>query len=156
MGGITTYTAEMAGRICERLTYGESLREICRGPEMPAASTVFKWLSEQEDFSEQYAKAKEAGIVALAEDILDIADNGTNDWIERNGDEKDKESYQYNGEAIQRSKLRVDARKWILSKLAPKKYGDRVQTDLTVTKKVEHMTDEELDDYISSLTRQGG
>jgi hypothetical protein len=63
------------------------------------------------------------GAEAIAEDILDIADNGRNDWMERNGE--DAAGWLLNGESIQRAKLRVDSRKWLLSKLAPKKYGDR-------------------------------
>ena len=59
----------------------------------------------------------------------DIADNGENDYMKRSG--KDQEpGYVVNGEAIQRSRLRVDARKWLLSKLAPKKYGDKIETTL--------------------------
>jgi hypothetical protein len=65
------------------------------------------------------------GIEALAEDILDIADNANNDWMERQGRDGQDLGWIANGENIQRSKLRVDSRKWLLSKLAPKKYGER-------------------------------
>jgi hypothetical protein len=90
---------------------------------MPGKTTVFEWLAEDAAFADQYARAKEAGIEAMAEEVLDISDNATNDWMERHG--QDDAGWQANGEHIQRSRLRVDSRKWLLSKLAPKKYGDR-------------------------------
>ncbi len=67
----------------------------------------------------------------MAEDLLEIADDGTNDWMERTNANGDVTSVTANGEAIQRSKLRVDTRKWLLSKMIPEKYGDRVLTELT-------------------------
>lgn len=111
--------------ICEQLADGKSLREICRQDGMPAASTVFVDLSKDSAFAEQYARAKQAGIEAMADEITDIADNAHNDWMERNGD--DAAGWVLNGEAVRRSQLRIDARKWLLSKLAPKKYGDKIE-----------------------------
>lgn len=61
----------------------------------------------------------------MAEEILDIADDGTNDWMEKKDDEDNCIGWRENGEAVQRSKLRVDTRKWLMSKLAPKKYGEK-------------------------------
>ena len=75
---------------------------------------------------------------ALAEDILDIADDATNDWMERKDAEGENAGWQFNGEATRRSQIRIDSRKWLLSKLAPKKYGDKVTQEhtgaVTVTK----------------------
>ena len=62
----------------------------------------------------------------MADEIMNIADDGTNDWIEQNGDEAARTAYKYNGEAVARSRLRVDARKWVAAKLLPKKYGEKV------------------------------
>lgn len=118
------FTQEIANTICERLAGGESLRGICRDESMPAASTVFLWLALNQSFSEQYAHAREAQADALVDECLEIADDGSNDWIERN-DPKNA-GYEANGEHIQRSRLRVDARKWFASKVAPKKYGDKL------------------------------
>lgn len=93
---------------------------------MPCAATVFNWLRRHKEFVEQYEKAKEEQADALAEDILDIADDGTNDWMEREvGEGEGNTGWKLNGEHVQRSRLRVDARKWIASKLKPKKYGDK-------------------------------
>lgn len=106
--------------ICDRLTNGESLRKISCDEHMPAASTIYKWLTANKTFAEQYAHAREAQADTLADEILDIADDGSNDYMER-----EDGSVEYNGDAVSRSKLRVDSRKWIASKLKPKKYGDK-------------------------------
>jgi len=86
------------------------------------------------EFLKQYARAKEESADALAEEMLEIADDGRNDWMARNGGTDDEgnareNTYVLNGEHIQRSRVRIDTRKWLASKLKPKKYGDRV--DLT-------------------------
>ena len=78
------------------------------------------------DFSEQYARAREAQADKLAEEILAIADDGRSDtYLDGEGNEKT------DSEVIQRSKLRVEARKWLASKMAPKKYGDKIQAEHT-------------------------
>lgn len=123
MGRPTKYSQELANLICENLAIGQSLRTVCLKEDMPSIATVFNWFKVYPDFLVQYARATEERSEAMAEDILDIADDGTNDWMEINGrDVPDQE-------AIQRSKLRVEARKWLMSKMKPKKYGDKV--DLT-------------------------
>ena len=124
-GRPSKYSDKLVATICERLIEGQSLREICRDDDMPGERTVYAWLSQREDFQQRYALAREAQADLMAEEILDIADNASNDWMERNGD--DNEGWQVNGEHIQRSRLRVDSRKWLMSKLKPKKYGDKVQ-----------------------------
>lgn len=62
----------------------------------------------------------------MAEEILDIADDATNDWMADNYDEGKTPGYELNGENIQRSKLRVDTRKWLMAKMKPKRYGDKL------------------------------
>lgn len=130
MGRPSTYNEEIVATICERLAEGESLRRICADEGMPAKSTVMLWLAQHEAFSDQYARAREAQADYLAEDLLEIADDGRNDWMATQvGD--GVTAYQANGEHIQRSRLRVDARKWLIAKMAPKKYGDRVTQEHT-------------------------
>jgi len=119
------YSQELATQICEALINGKSLRSICEPENMPAASTVCLWLTKYPDFAEQYAHAREAQADTLADEITDIADDGTNDWMKRS--ESRGGGYELNGENVQRSRLRVDARKWIASKLKPKKYGDKIE-----------------------------
>lgn len=115
---------ELADNILERLADGESLRTICDDEEMPARSTVFKWLATNSEFSDQYARAREAQADALFDETLEIADDGRNDWMMRGG--KDDAGWQANSEHIQRSRLRIDTRKWMAAKLAPKKYGEKL------------------------------
>lgn len=150
VGRPSTYSQELADRICEKLAEGLSLRTVCKEDWAPALSSVFKWLREKPEFSEQYAKAKEQGALAMFEEILDIADDGTNDWMEIHSADGEAIGWKQNGEAIQRSRLRVDTRKWALSKILPKKYGDRQQLEHTgpeggpVQMQVSQMTREEL------------
>lgn len=129
MSGVSTYTEEMADKICERIANGESLKAICEDEDMPSKATVFKWLSERTEFSDKYVRAREAQADALFDDILSIADDGRNDWMQKNFGEETR--WVENGEALRRSQLRIDARKWMASKLLPKKYGDKVQNEHT-------------------------
>lgn len=130
-GRPTVYNIDVASQICGRIAQGQSLKEICRDDGMPCTSTVFKWLAEKPEFSDLYAQAREAQADVLADEIIAISDDGTNDWMERQNENGDSLGWVLNGEHVQRSKLRVDARKWIASKLKPKKYGERVVNEHT-------------------------
>jgi len=124
MGRPTEYSIELADSICERIADGESLKTICHSESMPCMSSIFNWLRKDKEFVEKYARAKEAQVEALAEELLDIADDATNDWMDKRFGET--EVRVIDNEAIQRSKLRVDTRKWLMSKLQPKKYGEKL------------------------------
>ena len=100
------------------------MREIARIDGMPSMPTVFRWLAEDKAFQEQYARAREVQADTLFEEMLEIADDGSNDWMERNSD--NNPGWQFNGEHVQRSKLRIEARKWMAGKLRPKVYGDKL------------------------------
>lgn len=126
-GRPTDYTQEVADRLCAELSEGKSLRTICRADDFPAVRTVFYWLRTHEEFLHQYTRAKEESADALIEEMLEIADDGTNDLMTIT---KGNAEYEIeNKEVTNRSRLRVDTRKWIASKLKPKKYGEKV--DLT-------------------------
>lgn len=130
LGRPTDFTPELAETICAELASGRSLRDVCSGEDMPAESTVRLWAIDNRDgFSAQYARAREIGYQAMADELLEIADNGHNDWMARRGE--DDEGWQANGEHIQRSRLRVDTRKWMLSKVLPKIYGDKQSVEMT-------------------------
>ncbi len=129
IGRPSKYTESLAQEICERIAAGESLRLIALDEGMPDERTVYRWLERDEDFRQKYACARERQADAMAEDILEIADDGRNDWMERRGE--DSPGWAANGEHIQRSKLRVDARKWLMSKMSPKKYGDKMTQELS-------------------------
>ena len=125
MAGKTQFKQETADIICNRLCEGESLRKICADDGMPACSTVFKWLAERAEFSEQYARAREVQADVLVDEIINIADDATNDWMERHSDDGNR-AWVLNGEHVQRSKLRIEARKWTAGQLRPKKYGNKL------------------------------
>ena len=129
-GRKSTYDPKVAEKICLMLMDGMSLREICRRDDMPSRSTVFKWILDNPDFHDRYARAREVQGEVIADETVEIADDARNDWMERNG--ADDEGYQQNGEHVQRSRLRVDTRKWMAGKLNPKKFGDRQQIDALV------------------------
>lgn len=134
IGRPSSFTQKMADRICARIADGESLRSICAGKDMPSRTSVFKWLAEHRSFADQYARAREAQADTLADQILEIADDSTRDTIEtESGPRAD-------AEWIARSRLRVDARKWLASKMAPKKYGEKIDIDANVTGRIESIT----------------
>lgn len=122
-GAPTKKTSALCAKICEGLAIGKSARSMCIEVGI-SQRVLWKWLENDEEFVQQYARAKEIGLDYMAEDMLDIADDGSNDWMDKN--DPDNPGYDFNSEHVQRSRLRVDARKWYLSKLAPKKYGDKV------------------------------
>lgn len=133
IGRPTKYTQDLADSICAELAMGLSLRTVCKPDEMPSLQTIFNWFRTQPTFLEQYTRAKEESADAMADEVLDIADNATNDWMEDNYDKGKTPGYALNGENIQRSKLRVDTRKFLMAKMKPKKYGDKL--DMTTNGK---------------------
>lgn len=130
-GRPTIFTDELAETICARIASGESLRSICKEDNMPVMSTVMLWIidGKHEAFSEQYELARKIQAETLADELFDISDDGTNDWVQKN--DKDGNSYYHlNGEHVQRSRLRVDTRKWYLSKVLPK-FAEKQQLEHT-------------------------
>lgn len=122
-----SYTLELAAEICGLIAEGKSLRTIAATPGMPSATTIFRWLADEgkPEFREQYARAKAAQADMMAEDILNIADDGSNDtYIDENGNQRTDH------DVVARSRLRVEARKWLASKFAPKRYGEKVEATL--------------------------
>lgn len=117
----TIYSEELSALICARLASGEPLVRICKDEEMPGTSTVYRWLAASQEFRDMYARAREDQADTLADEIIEIADDGANDTYTKDGIELT------NHDVIARSKLRVDARKWIAAKLKPRKYGDKVE-----------------------------
>lgn len=135
-------TPALMSSICDQIMVGMSLREVCRGEDMPNVSTVKRWLAADEEFCAQYVRACEVRADHWADEILEIADDGSNDWMERKQGEETIEVI--NHEHIARSKLRVDARKWLMAKAAPKKYGDYSRQDINVNREANELSDAEL------------
>lgn len=126
---------------------------------MPDECTVRMWaVSDREGFYTQYTRAREAQMDAMAEDLLEIADDARNDWMERHGE--DDAGWMVNGEHVARARLRLDTRKWLMSKIAPKRFGDRTHHEMTgrdggpiQTQDLTHYTDERLA-ALAALLRQ--
>lgn len=129
MGRPSGFTQDIADEFCSRIAQGRSVRSVCAADDMPCMKTIFSWLARREDFAQQYARAKEASADALADEMLDIADDGTNDWMEIHDKDGACVGYKLNGEATARSRLRVETRKWLAGKLKPKKYGEKVDVN---------------------------
>lgn len=117
-------------------------------PDLPSVQTIFKEIENNEDFAKRYARAKEIQAEFLADQIIEIADGSTND------EEVDLVTGlpRTNYENIQRSRLRVDARKWIASKLYPKIYGDKLESTVNQKSKItiEGATTEEIDELLGN------
>lgn len=121
-------------RICELISTGNSLRSICEKPGMPTMTTVLRWLADDDkaEFRGQYVRAREAQADFMAEDILAIADEEcTMVRADKHGTKDDdgdgNTEVVFDPTAVARNRLRVDARKWLAAKMAPKKYGDKIE-----------------------------
>lgn len=127
-GRPSSYSDDIADRICERLAAGETLVSICGDAGMPGTSTVFRWLSDPQFsvFRDMYARARDAQADYLADESIEIADDARNDWMASREDDQ-SEGWKLNGEHVQRSKLRIDTRRWFASKIAPRKYGEAMK-----------------------------
>ncbi len=123
--------------ILRRVTDGESLTRICKDEDMPALTTGDMWMRSDE-YAEDYARAREKRAEAMFEEILAISDDATNDMIV----DPETGAERLNSEHVQRSRLRVDTRKWMLGKMQPKKYGDKLDLNhgggVTVNIAAEH------------------
>lgn len=124
----TDYSEQLAAQICERLADGESLKAICSGDDMPSKASIYLWLTKHKEFLDMYVRAREDQADTLADEIIDIADESSQDTIV----DPETGAARANTEWINRSRLRVDARKWVAAKLKPKKYGDRMDHNVAV------------------------
>ena len=117
------YSAEIADMICNRLAGGESLRAICADAGMPNRATVSRWLARYEEFRDQYAFAREWQAECLVDKILEIARDSSGDYVEKRLPDG-KVVRVVDHENIARSRLRINALKWIAARMAPRKYGN--------------------------------
>jgi hypothetical protein len=116
------FNQDIADEICERLAMAESARAIFLDGNIGISmSTMFKWLNLYPDFAEQYARAHETQADVLFAQIIDIADTpqiGVE--VKINSDGKETK----HSDMIQHRRLQIEARKWVIGKQRPKKYGD--------------------------------
>lgn len=125
MAGIKK-SEEVMGAICDRLAAGRSLQSICKDEDMPARQTVLEWLANDDDFAAQYARAREEQADHYADEIVAIADEDPGLIVTREGE---RVEVSVDSAAVARQRLRIDSRKWVASKLKPKKYGERTEIE---------------------------
>lgn len=139
-GRPSKYTQELSDKICHLIsTTSKSMRTICNELDI-APQSFLNWLNDKPEFLASYTRAKEQQADFLAEEIIEIADDSSNDTkvVYKDGKPTEVE----NTEWVSRSKLRVEARKWAAAKLKPKKYGDKMHTESIV--KIESITGMEI------------
>lgn len=129
-GRPSIYSEAVAEEILTRMMRGESLRQICRDDHLPNRATIYEWLAnvEHKSFADRYARAREVRADEIFDEMEEIADDGSNDFMLRKQGDDDVEVV--NHEHIQRSKLRIDTRKWQLAKMLPNRYGEKVETTI--------------------------
>lgn len=118
-GRPSIYTEELGKEICRRISLGESLRSIEKSDDMPAATTVYYWLLDEDksDFLKHYERARETQAQHFFEELDELAERAVNDI---QGDDRSDNA------RVSARKLQIDTLKWRLSKMIPKKYGDKV------------------------------
>jgi hypothetical protein len=131
------YAAEVRDVICQRIANQQSLVAITRDPAMPGYETVCRWLREDHDFRESYARAREDAADAMASEIVEIADTANED----------------NAQAI---RVRVDARKWVAAKLKPRVYGDRLDLNHTGEVALKAIPDDRVELRLADLLGKAG
>jgi len=108
------FSQEIFDKICERISSGESLRKICDDDKMPNLTSVWKWLNNSEELSNQYARAREQQAETFVDEILSICDEVLPTGIDGKIDPS----------VVNQARLKIDARKWVASKLKPKRFGE--------------------------------
>src|SRR6185503_2410404 len=120
------YSREIADQILSQMAEGMTLREICKQPGMPSAPTVRRWVvADLDGIAERYVRARDAQANHWADEILEIANDGSNDWMQLQTERGNVKTV-LDREHVQRSALRIDARKWLLAKLHPQLFGERI------------------------------
>ncbi|WP_315831078.1 hypothetical protein [Bradyrhizobium prioriisuperbiae] len=136
IGRPTVYSVELADAICRELSAGRSLTDICHDAGMPDEASVRLWAhDDRKGFGARYRQARQFGYETLADEMLDIADDSRNDFVERrkaNGEV----TLVADQEAITRARLRVETRRWLLGRMLPKTYGDEL--DVTAADEAGH------------------
>lgn len=133
-GGKGLYNDKLAEEFCERMCKGEAPTQICQDPRMPSYPTIIKWtLSDDpkyEAFRVMYEESKRIMWLYHADQMLDLSDNSTNDYMDRYNKFTEETERVFDNENVQRSKLRIDTRKWLLAKMLPHVFGEKVDVSV--------------------------
>jgi hypothetical protein len=145
-------TEALAKEICDCIAQGQSVRRIVRRPGMPTEMTIYRWVNDdREGFGKMYAEARLQQTLRYQDEIMDIADDGSNDYYQ------DEEGQQkFDGEHFARSKLRVETRKWYLAKMLPRVFGDKQVIEHTgdVNVTIKNASEEDLRAKLAELTQR--
>lgn len=153
MGRPSSFTQGQADAICMKLATGQSLRSICSEEGQPDQTTVYRWLRDSEEFRQQYARAREDQAETLFDQMVTIADTpliGTKTVTKATGVEMTE------GDMIEHRRLQVETRKWVLGKMAPRKYGERLQLANDPEDPIGTLTDEQLEARLAALMEKAG
>jgi hypothetical protein len=138
------YSSEIARAICDAIAGGEPLADVCERPGRPDRYTLSRWLKTNQDFQAAYACALEVVADRYAAEIIALADGTGGDGAEPATGKRDS------ADTVARLKLRIDTRKWLMAKLAPNKYGDRIAAVAKATAaqplNIHELSNEELDE----------
>jgi hypothetical protein len=129
-GRPTKYSNELAEEICAAIaSSSKGIKILCQeNPHWPNKDSIFTWLKDNKEFSDQYAQAKRLQIECVVDELLEIADDDSKDRI------IDTEGQiHFNSQAIQRARLKIDTRKWLACKLVPKVYGPQKTDENTAS-----------------------
>lgn len=120
-------TPELEEELLELLASGMTLNQVCEDKRFPTDSAIRKKVLADQAFGQKYVRARETGYLRMADELIEIVDDGRNDWmtIKKGGTEVEV----VNREAVERSKLRFQARQWLLSKALPKVFGDKLDVN---------------------------
>ena len=124
IGRPSLYSDELADEICSRIAAGESVNKITQESDMPCRDTFFRWVFNNKQFSDKYARALEIKADIMRDEILEIADAPP---------EKTPFGSTDSG-AVQDKRVRIDTRKWLMARQSPRKYGDKLDIDHGVQK----------------------
>lgn len=125
----TQYSFELSEVICERMTAGQTTAEVTRDATMPTWGVLARWRRDHEDFNRRYTIARQSCCELWADEIIEISDDATNDYVTRL-DAKGHVRIVFDREHFERSRLRADNRKWVVSKLLRHVYGDKSEVEL--------------------------
>jgi hypothetical protein len=150
-GRPTDYNKKTAKEICRRLIEGESLRSITRDDSMPCIKTVYNWMQQYDEFLQQYCQARDEQIETYADEIIEIADDARNDFVEKEG--RNGTYIAFDNEHVLRSRLRIDTRKWIAERMKPKKYGAKTEVEHNINVNIHEVLksgDNRIEQYLTS------
>lgn len=127
MGRPSKYTPALADEIIERVSNGETLTFVCvSNPKMPTRKCVYDWLQGNEEFMLRFARARDEGADAIAEEALSIANTPLEGLIEKSGPDGTTITRE---DMLGHRRLQVETRLKLLAKWSPKKYGDKIDVE---------------------------